>query len=210
RRGPWPRNSRGVGPPILAGAAARPGARAGAWRRAGEVAEATSGACRPGACVGSGLAGGPHGAAGDTRTHGGAGGVFAPPAHADAKNGRFFESPASCLPSSVEVGNDPGACRGWSRRLPGPLAFRPDRAMQQTTLINPMSNWRLIGLGLLVATIIVTPFVLLRQATENAEDAWRAVSHTQQVEVTVQGLAAHMRNLENGALSMASGVDNEP
>src|SRR5690606_24190031 len=106
--------------------------------------------------------------------------------------------------------NDPGACRGWSRRLPGPLPFRPDRAMQQTTLVNPMSNWRLIGLGLLVATIIVTPFVLLRQATENAEEAWRAVSHTQQVEVTVQGLAAHMRNLENGALSMASGVDNEP
>ncbi len=80
--------------------------------------------------------------------------------------------------------------------------------MPQALPPTPLSNWRLAALGVLVAAIIVTPFVLLQQATRDADDAWRAVSHSQQVEVTVQGLAAHMRNLENGALSMAAGVDN--
>ncbi|WP_298576586.1 ATP-binding protein [uncultured Luteimonas sp.] len=82
--------------------------------------------------------------------------------------------------------------------------------MLQAAAPTPLSNWRLAALGVLVAAIIVTPFILLQQATRNADDAWRAVSHSQQVEVTVQGLAADMRNLENGALSMASGVDNAP
>ena len=72
-----------------------------------------------------------------------------------------------------------------------------------------LSNWRLAALGLLVAAIITSPFILLRAAGKDAENAWLAVSHTQQVEVTVQALAAHMRNLENGALSMAAGVDND-
>ena len=72
-----------------------------------------------------------------------------------------------------------------------------------------LSNWRLAALGLLVAAIIISPFILLRAAGKDAENAWLAVSHTQQVEVTVQALAAHMRNLENGALSMAAGVDND-
>src|SRR5690606_25251804 len=53
-------------------------------------------------------------------------------------------------------------------------------------------------------------FSLLRKATEDAEQAWQAVSHTQQVDVTVQSLAAHMRNMENGALSIAAGVDSKP
>ncbi|MDH7452231.1 ATP-binding protein [Luteimonas composti] len=72
-----------------------------------------------------------------------------------------------------------------------------------------LSNWRLAALGLLLAAIIISPFILLRAAGKDAENAWLAVSHTQQVEVTVQALAAHMRNLENGALSMAAGVDND-
>ncbi|MGJ4802924.1 sensor histidine kinase [Luteimonas sp. SDU82] len=80
--------------------------------------------------------------------------------------------------------------------------------MSQTSPTVPLSNWRLAALGLLVALIIVSPFLLLRSATRDAGEAWQAVSHTQQVEVTVQALAAHMRNLENGALSMAAGVDN--
>ena len=82
--------------------------------------------------------------------------------------------------------------------------------MLQAAAPTPLSNWRLAALGVLVAAIIVTPFILLQQATRNADDAWRAVSHSQQVEATVQGLAADMRNLENGALSMAAGVDNAP
>ena len=82
--------------------------------------------------------------------------------------------------------------------------------MPQALPPTPLSNWRLAALGVLVAAIIVTPFVLLQQATRDADDAWRAVSHSQEVEVTVQALAAHMRNLENGALSMAAGVDNAP
>ncbi|MGY1408132.1 sensor histidine kinase [Luteimonas sp. A611] len=81
--------------------------------------------------------------------------------------------------------------------------------MPNPALPTPLSNWRLIALGLLVALIIVSPFVLLRQATQNADDAWQAVAHTQRVEITVQTLASHMRNLEAGALSLAGGVDNE-
>ncbi len=88
-------------------------------------------------------------------------------------------------------------------RLPSTHGPMPDPALP-----SPLSNWRLLGLGVLVAVIIVTPFMLLREATKDADEAWQAVSHSQQVEVTVQALAAHMRNLENGALSMASGVDN--
>ena len=78
------------------------------------------------------------------------------------------------------------------------------QAATQTTL----SNWRLAALGLLVALIIVTPFTLLREATQNADEAWQAVAHSLEVEATVHALAAHMRNLENGALSLAGGVDN--
>src|SRR5690606_33354542 len=85
-----------------------------------------------------------------------------------------------------------------------------DRPMPQPALPTPMSNWRLVALGLLVAVIIVSPFALLGRATADAEQAWQAVSHTQQVDVTVQSLAAHMRNMENGALSIAAGVDSKP
>ena len=81
--------------------------------------------------------------------------------------------------------------------------------MSLPTAPSNLSNWRLAALGLLVAAIIVSPFILLRAAGKDAENAWLAVSHTQQVEVTVQALAAHVRNLENGALSMAAGVDND-
>ena len=80
--------------------------------------------------------------------------------------------------------------------------------MTQAALPTSLSNWRLAGLGLLVALIIITPFTLLREATQNADEAWQAVAHSLEVEATVHALAAHMRNLENGALSLAGGVDN--
>jgi len=80
--------------------------------------------------------------------------------------------------------------------------------MTQAAPTTSLSNWRLTGLGLLVALIIITPFTLLREATQNADEAWQAVAHSLEVEATVHALAAHMRNLENGALSLAGGVDN--
>ena len=49
--------------------------------------------------------------------------------------------------------------------------------MLQAAAPTPLSNWRLAALGVLVAAIIVTPFILLQQATRDADDAWRAVSH---------------------------------
>ena len=88
------------------------------------------------------------------------------------------------------------------------LPLSPAEPMPLPSPTSPLSNWRLFALGLLVAMIIVSPFILLRQATKDADQAWQAVSHTQQVEVTVQALTAHVRNLENGALSIAAGVNN--
>jgi len=74
----------------------------------------------------------------------------------------------------------------------------------------PLSNWRLAALGLLVALIIVAPFVLVNEAARDADEAWQSVVHSYEVEASVHALAAHMRNLENGALSLAGGVDSEP
>ncbi len=81
--------------------------------------------------------------------------------------------------------------------------------MTQAASTTPLSNWRLAALGLLVALIIVTPFVLVDQAARDADEAWQSVAHSHEVEASVHALAAHMRNVENGALSLAGGVDSE-
>ncbi|TDK21102.1 PAS domain-containing protein [Luteimonas aestuarii] len=57
--------------------------------------------------------------------------------------------------------------------------------------------------------IVVVPFLLLRQATDSSEAAWRSVIHTTQVESTVFELAGSVRSLESAALSLAAGVDND-
>src|SRR5690606_26131544 len=51
--------------------------------------------------------------------------------------------------------------------------FSQMRSMPQAAASTPLSNWRLAALGVLVAAIIVTPFILLQQATRNADDADR-------------------------------------
>ena len=72
----------------------------------------------------------------------------------------------------------------------------------------PLSNWRLPALGLVIVVIVVTPFLLLRQAAIDIDAAWAMVVHTHETEATVHSLAADMRNMESGALSLAAGVDN--
>ena len=78
-----------------------------------------------------------------------------------------------------------------------------------TALPQPLSNWRLPALGLAVVLIVVTPFLLLRQAAHNTNAAWNMVAHTHETAATVHALAGDMRNMESGALSIAAGVDNE-
>src|SRR5690606_9612718 len=56
--------------------------------------------------------------------------------------------------------------------------------------------------------IVVTPFLLLRQAAHDTNDAWGRVAHTYETTAAVHALAADMRNMESGALSLAAGVDN--
>src|SRR5690606_4415927 len=106
-----------------------------------------------------------------------------------------FWRPAPACPRSP--GRQSSPARGQAPVGAGvPATPHQMRLMLQAAAPTPLSNWRLAALGVLVAAIIVTPFILLQQATRNADDAWRAVSHSQQVEATVQGLAADMRNLE--------------
>ena len=80
--------------------------------------------------------------------------------------------------------------------------------MSTTFEPSPVSNWRLIGLSLLVLAIIVIPFVLLGTAGRSAEEASARVVHSLEVEATVQALASDMRNLEAGTLTISGGVDN--
>jgi PAS domain S-box-containing protein len=81
--------------------------------------------------------------------------------------------------------------------------------MPYSALPQPLSNWRLPALGLAVVLIVVTPFLLLRQAAHNTNAAWSMVAHTHETASTVHSIAADMRNMESGALSIASGVDNQ-
>ena len=80
--------------------------------------------------------------------------------------------------------------------------------MPQSVLPQPLSNWRLPALGLAVVLIVVTPFLLLRQAAHDTNAAWAMVAHTHETAATVHSLAGDMRNMESGALSLAAGVDN--
>src|SRR5690606_12285516 len=94
-------------------------------------------------------------------------------------------------------------------RLPGPRPpiRQPHRPMPSSALPQPLSNWRLPALGLAVVLIVVTPFLLLRQAAQDIDGAWTMVAHTYRVEAHVQALASDIRNLEAGVLSLAGGVD---
>ena len=91
-----------------------------------------------------------------------------------------------------------------SRAPTGPLAC----TMPPYVLPQPLSNWRLPAIGLAVVVIVVTPFLLLRQAAEDIDGAWQMVTHSLETEAAVHRLAADMRSLESGALSLAAGVDN--
>ncbi len=80
--------------------------------------------------------------------------------------------------------------------------------MPPSALPQPLSNWRLPAIGLAVVVIVVTPFLLLRQAAADIDGAWQMVTHSLETEAAVHRLAADMRSLESGALSLAAGVDN--
>ncbi|TWT22512.1 PAS domain-containing protein [Luteimonas marina] len=80
--------------------------------------------------------------------------------------------------------------------------------MSSSALPQPLSNWRLPALGLAIALIVVTPFLLLRGAAQDNDAAQEMVAHSYRVEARVHALASDMRNLEAGALSLAAGVDN--
>ncbi|TYT26187.1 PAS domain S-box protein [Luteimonas viscosa] len=80
--------------------------------------------------------------------------------------------------------------------------------MPASVLPQPLSNWRLPALGLVIVAIVVTPFLILRKAADDIDAAWEMVVHTHQTEARVHALAGDMRNMEAGALSLAAGVDN--
>ncbi len=69
------------------------------------------------------------------------------------------------------------------------------------------SGWRLPLLGVVIALIVITPFLMLRAASEASLRATRLIAHTQEVEAHTYAVAYDVRDLEAAALALAAGVD---
>jgi len=71
-----------------------------------------------------------------------------------------------------------------------------------------LSRWRLPVLAAAIIAIVVGPFLIMRSATVEADEATEKVMHTLTVESLIQMVAADARSLEAAALSRARGIDS--
>ncbi|CAE6715515.1 sensor histidine kinase [Xanthomonas arboricola] len=78
--------------------------------------------------------------------------------------------------------------------------------MQTTVQEDRWDRWRLPLLAVAVFLIVVVPSLLLQQMARNANQAAVWVSHSQEVQETVQRLEAAMRDTESAALMRSHGV----
>ena len=62
-------------------------------------------------------------------------------------------------------------------------------------------------LGLLVALIVIGPFLIIRAATLEAEQATADVVHTREVETLIHWVASDARSLEGAAVARSRGID---
>ncbi len=71
----------------------------------------------------------------------------------------------------------------------------------------PFSRWRLPALGLLITLIVIGPFLIIRAATSQAEEATDAVVHTREVQTLIHWVSADARSLEGAAIARTRGID---
>ncbi len=71
----------------------------------------------------------------------------------------------------------------------------------------PFSRWRMPVLGLLITLIVIGPFLIIRAATSQAEEATDAVVHTREVQTLIHWVAADARSLEGAAIARTRGID---
>ncbi|ATD66681.1 histidine kinase [Luteimonas chenhongjianii] len=79
--------------------------------------------------------------------------------------------------------------------------------MPNSAVLLPFSRWRMPVLGLLVALIVIGPFLIIRAATREAEQATADVVHTREVETLIHWVAADARSLEGAAVARSRGID---
>ncbi|WP_394003176.1 ATP-binding protein [Luteimonas sp. WGS1318] len=75
------------------------------------------------------------------------------------------------------------------------------------SLPTPFSRWRTPVLGLLIALIVIGPFLIIRGATTQAEEATTAVVHTREVQTLIHWVSADARSLEGAAIARTRGID---
>ena len=71
----------------------------------------------------------------------------------------------------------------------------------------PFSRWRLPVLGLLITLIVIGPFLIIRAATSQAEEAITAVVHTREVQTLIHWVSGDARSLEGAAIARTRGID---
>lgn len=95
----------------------------------------------------------------------------------------------------------------------GPQYRRPLRHRCQSMPINPVetdsSKYRLPGLILAIAAIVIVPFLLNALASQANTRAQAWLVHSHQVEARISTLAADVRSVEAAALGQGYGVDIE-
>lgn len=74
-------------------------------------------------------------------------------------------------------------------------------------LPTPFSRWRMPVLGLLITLIVIGPFLIIRAATSQAEEAITAVVHTREVQTLIHWVSADARSLEGAAIARTRGID---
>ncbi|KLI98480.1 ATP-binding protein [Luteimonas sp. FCS-9] len=70
------------------------------------------------------------------------------------------------------------------------------------------SRWQLPALGVAIVLIVVGPFLIMRAAIGQAEDATTEVVHTREVQTLVQAVSADARSLEAAAITLTRGIDS--
>ncbi len=72
---------------------------------------------------------------------------------------------------------------------------------------SPSSRWRTPALAVAIALIVLGPFLIIRAATKEAEDATTAVVHTREVQTLIHWVSADARSLEGAAIARTRGID---
>ncbi|UNK42140.1 ATP-binding protein [Luteimonas sp. S4-F44] len=70
------------------------------------------------------------------------------------------------------------------------------------------SRWQLPALGVAIVLIVVGPFLIMRAAIGEAEEATLEVVHTREIQTLVQAVSADARSLEAAAIALTRGIDS--